>query len=99
MSSSKKKTGLGTSAFFTPQADESDALSSPTEPVAEVKEKPAKPKKVRTTITLYPETLAAMELLKVNARRTGKKVTLSDVFAEAVDALMIQKGLSLDQLT
>lgn len=97
MSNNKKKTGLGTSAFFaSPTGD--GAQTATAEAAGNGTKQPEKPKKVRTTITLYPETLAAMELLKAEARKTGKKVTLSDVFADAVDALMAQRGLSLEQL-
>ena len=96
MSNSKKKTGLGKSAFFTPQAEESESPTPPAETTkAEEPKAPEKPQKVRTTVTLYPETLAAMELLKANARKSGKKVTLSDVFEDAIKALMEKKQITV----
>jgi hypothetical protein len=42
---------------------------------------------------LYPNTLSAMEQLKMELRKSGDKVTLSDVLEQAVWALMEKKGL------
>ena len=52
-------------------------------------------KKVRTTITLYPDTLATLEMLKIHARRQGNKATFSDILAEAILDLAEKKGLAL----
>lgn len=92
-----KKTGLGTNAFFgsdeTSQAVESAAIEQPTP----VKQKPAKaPKKVRTTVTLYPRTLAAMELLKAESRKEGERSTLSDILGDAIDLLLKKKKISIE---
>ena len=54
-----------------------------------------KKKKVRTTVTLYPETLATLEMLKVHARRQGKRATFSDILAEAIIDLAQKKGVTL----
>ena len=43
---------------------------------------------------MYPRTLSAMEQLKMELRKSGDKVTLSDVFEEAIWALMEKKGLT-----
>ena len=92
-----KKTGLGTNAFFgsdeTNQVLESSAIEQPTP----VKQKPAKAvKKVRTTVTLYPRTLAAMELLKAESRKEGERSTLSDILGDAIDLLLKKKKISVE---
>lgn len=90
MSEKKKKTGLGRSAFFVTDEEQGEAAvtETPTQP------QPSKKiKKVRTTVTLYPETLEAMELIRFEARKTGDKVTMSDVLREAVEELLKAKGL------
>ena len=92
-----KKTGLGTNAFFgsdeTNQVVESGAIEQPTP----VKQKPAKAvKKVRTTVTLYPRTLAAMELLKAESRKEGERSTLSDILGDAIDLLLKKKKISVE---
>lgn len=58
-------------------------------------DKAPKKKKVRTTITLYPDTFATLEMLKVHARRQGNKATFSDILAEAILDLAEKKGLAL----
>ena len=90
MSEKKKKTGLGRSAFFVTDEEqgESEVTETPTQP-----QPSKKVKKVRTTVTLYPETLEAMELIRFEARKTGDKVTMSDVLREAVEELLKAKGL------
>ncbi len=86
MSNQERKTGLGRSAFFQGKP----ALE--TEATAE-----EKPKKVRTTVSLYTETMAGLEALKIEARKeTGRKVTYSDVLNEAIADLMKKKGIELD---
>lgn len=89
MSTSKRSGGLGgVKAFTTPSS------AAPTKP-AEVTTglEAVKPKKERTTVMLYPETLSAMERLKVELRKSGDKVTYSDVLEQAIWALMEKKGL------
>lgn len=111
MASKNSKTGLGKNVFFRnsetngQEADETNANAS--EKAGEGAEQEqgsnseaannesAKPKKVRTTVTLYPDTLAAMELLKVESRKKGQRATYSDVLGEAIALLMEQKGLSV----
>lgn len=100
---SKRKTGLGTDAFFQqsePSEDEKAAEKKEPEqeqePQAEGKgPKRNKSEKVRTTVTLYPETLAGMEMLKVQARMEGEKATYSDILNEAIRDLMEKKGVEL----
>ena len=88
--STKKQSGLGRNAFFKNTTEDEQAPSAPeSTPAAK------KPEKVRTTLTLDPETLASMEMLKIEGRKTGERVTLSDVLNEAVTTLMQKKGLSL----
>lgn len=92
-----KKTGLGTNAFF--GSDEADQVveSAAVEQPAPAKPKVVKaPKKVRTTVTLYPHTLAAMELLKMESRKEGERATLSDVLGDAIDLLLKKKKLSVE---
>ena len=89
--STTKKSGLGRKIFTTPTED---AVAGETEQ-REVPPPKAKVAKIRTTITLYPQTLAAMEQLKVELRKSGDKATLSDVLEQAVAALMDKKGLKL----
>lgn len=91
MSDTKRSGGLGRKIFTTPTGD-----TPATEPAtAGIPQKAAKPKvvKARTTVMLYPQTLSAMEQLKVELRKSGDKVTLSDVLEQAVWALMEKKGL------
>lgn len=88
MSTTKRSGGLGRKIFTTPTEG-----SATTE--VEQLDKPApkaKVAKIRTTITLYPHTLSAMEQLKVELRKSGDKVTLSDVLEQAVWSLMEKKG-------
>ena len=51
--------------------------------------------KVRTTVTLYPETLAAMEQIKTLSRRKGLKESFSDVLEAAIQALAKERGVRL----
>ena len=111
MASKNSKTGLGKSIFFrNPQTDDPEAGESGANAAENLGEgsnreqmsnakgadnEAPKPQKVRTTVTLYPETLAAMELLKVESRKNGQRATYSDVLGEAVHLLMEQRGLSV----
>ena len=52
-------------------------------------------KKVRTTIMLYPDTLAGLDMLKVHARKQGGKATYSDILEEAIRDLMKKKGVTV----
>lgn len=87
---SKKKTGLGTSAFF--QEAESDPATTVPEPTTPPQSVP-KPAKIRTTVTLYPETLAQLDMLKIHARQQGKKATYSDILREAIEEMIEKKGI------
>lgn len=100
--SDKKKTGLGTSAFFKHSSSNGDQASeqvdAPTMQQAQESPQslmPRKPKKVRTTVLIYENTLASMELLKVEARKQGVKATFSDIIGEAIQSLMEKKGVVL----
>jgi len=52
-------------------------------------------KKVRTTVMLYPETLAELEMLKVQARRRGTRATYSDILEEAIQALVRRRRVEV----
>ena len=92
MSTTKRAGGIGRKIFTNPTgADTAGDVSSVAHGTA-VDEAP-KSTKVRTTITIYPRTLSAMEQLKMELRKSGDKVTLSDVMEEAIWALMEKKGL------
>jgi len=99
-----RKTGLGTSAFFQqvatpteepaqPEAHPATGQGAPPVPVAPDVKAAAEPRKVRTTVTLYPETLATLEMLKVHGRRQGVRATYSDILEEAILALAEKKNL------
>jgi hypothetical protein len=101
--SEKKKTGLGASAFFQrnqPDGEQGNATATARrEEMGSIKLiAPPKPEKVRTTVMLQKKTLAAMELLKVEARKQGIKATLGDVLEEAIQSLMEKKKLELKGL-
>ena len=87
---SKKKTGLGTNAFF--QEAETDHTATAPEP-ATPPQTVSKSAKVRTTVTLYPETLAQLDMLKIHARQLGVKATYSDILREAIEGLIEKKGI------
>ncbi len=87
---SKKKTGLGTNAFFQEtESDPTTTLPEPTTPPQTV----SKAAKVRTTVTLYPETLAQLDMLKIYARQQGRKATYSDILREAIEEMIEKKGI------
>lgn len=94
MSNSKRSGGIGRSIFTKPTGEQATTDVAEVQ-VAEKVEKPAKPKvvKERTTVMLYPQTLSAMEQLKIELRKSGNKVTYSDVLEQAIWALMEKKGL------
>lgn len=89
MSTTKRSGGLGRKIFTTP----TKSIVTSEQPQHDLPS--TKAAKVRTTVTLYPHTLAAMEQLKVELRKSGDKATLSDVLEQAVLALMDKKGLKL----
>lgn len=100
MSDRKRKTGLGTDAFFTPprveEPEEEKRLEKPAEGRVRqrLSSKTKKSSKVRTTITLYPEDLATLEELKIfEIRRRGKRVTYSDILADAINLLARERGI------
>ena len=90
MSTSKRPGGLGRKIFTTPTESPASETAERETPSAIEKSKVVK---ARTTVMLYPHTLSAMEQLKVELRKSGDKVTLSDVLEQAVWALMEKKGL------
>lgn len=94
----KRQTGLGANAFFQNiGADKTDKVepAPPAAPPAKASGSPAKnkPPKIRTTVTLYPETMAQLDALKINARRQGQKATFSDILSEAIGDLAAKKGI------
>jgi len=101
---SSRKTGLGTAAFFqqTGAAAAPEPQQRDPEPVTQQPRStppptaaPPPPKKVRTTVMLYPETLAELEMLKVQARRRGTRATYSDILEEAIQALTRQRRIEV----
>jgi uncharacterized protein YllA (UPF0747 family) len=85
-----KNTGMGgRKAFFKkPNSDTGQAV------VAETNNDAARAKKIRTTVTMYAETLSGLNLLKANlTRKRSKNVTLSDVLEEAIQDLMRKEGI------
>lgn len=100
MAKNRRSTGLGTDIFFRSPANESDLPANsdgdPSPPAAKshVPES-GTDKKIRTTVTLYPQTLAAMESLKVQARRQGQRATYSDILEEAILDLARKRGVEL----
>ena len=98
---SKRNTGLGTNAFFQTlesTKEESDQTERPgtaeienTKP--EEEQKTQVPKHIRTTVRLYAETFAALEMIKVMARKEGNKITYGDILDEAIQEIIKKKGI------
>jgi hypothetical protein len=87
-----KNTGMGgRKAFFKkPNPDTEQTI------VTETNIKTARPKKIRTTVTMYSETLSGLTLLKANlTRKRSRSVTFSDVLEEAIQDLMRKEGIDL----
>ena len=100
--SNKQKTGLGTAAFFQQSPEKEVAKGKGEREEAKQdgatqmrKAQPKVKEKVRTTVTLYRETLAGMEALKIQERKTGNKATFSDILNEAIQGLMDKKGIKV----
>ena len=90
----KRQTGLGTNAFFQNiSPGETDTPPPPASPAPPKSPAKRKATKIRTTVTLYPETMAQLEALKINARRQGTKATFSDILSEAIQDLAAKKGI------
>ena len=90
-----KKTGglgQGTGAFWQSGPRATQEAAEPARAAAPPPA-PPKPKKMRTTVTLYPDTLAKMEELKVQARRGGERATYSDILEEAINDLAAKRGI------
>ena len=95
MSKQRKPTGLGTDAFFrTPNVPEVKP-TIPKHPGQTQEGEAPQSRKVRTTVTLYPDTLAALEMLKVYARKQGERMTYSDILDEAISNLIEKKGIKV----
>ncbi|MCB0078717.1 MAG: hypothetical protein KDD73_15000 [Anaerolineales bacterium] len=104
---SKKSGGLGqgTSAFFRSgprdvEEEEGDRMVEPValpEPTPVPRPKKKKVNKVRTSVTLYPDTLARMEAMKIESLRDGVRVTYSQLISEAINDLADKRGITLDQ--
>jgi hypothetical protein len=103
----KRGTGLGGSnAFFkdTPPPRR-DAPAAPIPPHEEIIDEPSMVEqeqvqdtneKVRTTVKLYPDTLALMDMLRAQAKRDrklGRKATYSDILDEAIRDLADKRGI------
>ena len=90
--------GAVSSPTPTAPASSSPVLPATKAPVTERKVRKAQMTtagKVRTTVTLYPETLAAMEQIKTLSRRKGLKESFSDVLEAAIQALAKERGVRL----
>ena len=107
MANNKRSGGMGgRESFFKPTGVEPLAEAAPTAPVesapapaetpAVAPQKRPKSNKVHLTVTVYPKTLSVMELLKVELRKSGSRVTISDVLDEAIWALVEKKKLTID---
>lgn len=90
MTTNKRSGGIGRKIFTMPTQETAVESAEAVQPPTAEKSKVVK---ARTTIMLYPQTLSAMEQLKIELRKSGSKVTLSDVMEQAVWALMEKKGL------
>lgn len=93
MSSRKSKTntglGAGVGNFF--KSAESAPAQAQAKPPAPVE--PVRPK-LRTTVTLYNDTLEVIELLKAQSRKNGVKSTISDILNDAVELLAKERNLN-----
>ncbi len=89
MGKRKKKNKLNSNT--TPHEVETNPTppSEPTDAPASV----PKSTKVRTTVTLHPETLIQLDLLKIHARQTGEKATYSNILRDAIELLVETKGI------
>ncbi len=87
-----KKTGMGgRKAFF-----QKTKLETEQTDVAETTANSARAKKIRTTVTMYSDTLSGLTLLKANlTRKRSRNVTLSDILEEAIQDLMQKEGIHL----
>jgi hypothetical protein len=72
-----------------------NALFKRADAAAKSEEKPSKPKKYRTTVMLYPDTLSDIELLKSEARKQGVKATMSDILTDAVQLLAKERQIGM----
>lgn len=96
MDNTKRKTGLGVDALFQPVPQKpvadlpaaAQAKRSKPDPAPATVPEPAlaKPKsqKMRTTVHLNPDTLAGMDLYKMQQKRLRKKPSYSEIVDEAI---------------
>jgi hypothetical protein len=91
----KKKGGLGASAWF----DNTPIVSDATDGAPIVTQKEARtPKKTRKTFVILPDTYYILGRLKAEAQRGGEGATLGDLLDEAVQDLAAKKGLMVEQV-
>lgn len=95
MADKSKKTGLGASAFFEQPLRRPSTPAEAEEEAPPAQEERPRSEKIRTTVTFYPDTLAMLDMLKMEARRAGERATYSEILAEAIHTLAAQKGVSL----
>ncbi|MGL4650271.1 MAG: hypothetical protein ACRC1H_12765, partial [Caldilineaceae bacterium] len=76
-------------------AAEALAADGAEEPAPAPDAAPAKAAKVRTTIMLTPAAASALDLLRLELRRGGEKVTYSEVLELAIAALVEKQGLRI----
>jgi len=97
----KRSGGLGRDGFFKPtgEAGAGEAAAPTGEAAAVEAGKPlSKADKVRLTVTLYPQTMSALDVLRVELRKGGSRVTYGEVLDEALWALIEKKAAELPAL-
>jgi len=110
VSDKQRKTGLGTNAFFHPPTQpeapptEEETLLEPEapapaarRPAKKARQLPPQSERVKTTINLPSETLALLDALKINARRSRRKATYSDILDEAIRDLARKRGIKASE--
>ena len=93
----RKKSGLGVDAFFEDGSETREENGPPETGNGKRGRKPIlqKREKIRKTYVVYRDTQLAIELMKFEASKSGKSVSLSDILEEAIETLMEKKGLKL----
>jgi len=77
-----------------PETEPESSETDPKTPDANESDEPPERQKIRRTYALYEETQIALEEMKLAARKRGTKMTLGDLLEEAVQLLMVEKGMA-----